>query len=129
MQATTVSISINARPDKIYKFVSAVRNGLKWGKTQCRSVKKAGGKWIMETPQGPVGIRIAKRNSLGILDHYIKPVGRGEVLVPIRVVPNGQGSEVIFTVFRQPWLSAKSYAGDIELVMKDLKCLKKLMEK
>ena len=83
----------------------------------------------METPQGPVGIRIAKKNSLGVLDHYIKPAGCGEVLVPVRVVLNGTGSEVIFTVFRQTGMSAKSYAGDIELVKKDLRTLKKVMER
>ena len=46
----------------------------------------------------------------------------------MRVVPNGQGSEVIFTVFQQPGMSDERLAVDIRLVKQDLGELKRLME-
>lgn len=82
----------------------------------------------METPQGKVKIRITGKNELGILDHYITPSTCAEILVPMRVVPNGTGSEVIFTVFRQPGMTDDSFSKDIGLVEQDLKSLKAVME-
>ena len=128
LKSKTVSISINCKPEKIYKFASDLRNFPEWAKTFCRAVKKSKGKWIVETPQGPVVIRLAKKNGFGILDHYISPSAGVEVFVPVRVVPNASGSEVIFTVFQQANMTNESFKNDIALVEKDLKRLKRVME-
>jgi len=124
----TLNISINCKPEKIYKFASNLSNFPQWAKTFCRSVKKSKGKWLIETPQGPIGVRLAKENKFGILDHYISPSAGKEVYVPLRVVPNASGSEVIFTVFQQPNMTNESFKKDIALVEKDLKNLKRVME-
>lgn len=127
---TTVNITINRDPKTVYKFISNLTNLPKWAKTFCRSIKKSNntmGECIIETPQGPVEIRIAPKNNFGIVDHYISPAEGKEVLVPLRVVPNGSGTEVIFTVFQQPHMSDESYKKDIELVKQDLKNLKEIM--
>ena len=62
------------------------------------------GEWIAETPQGQAKVRITEKMSLGILNHYVRllssPNIDEEVFVPMRVVQNGDGSEVIFTVFQ-----------------------------
>ncbi len=39
-----------------------------------------------------------------------------EVVVPMRVVPNGSGSEVLFTLFQLPDVSDEKCAEDIGLV-------------
>jgi hypothetical protein len=52
-----------------------------------------------------------------------------EVYVPMRVLRNGSGSEVIFTLFRLPDMSDEQYAEDMQLVERDLKALKELLEK
>jgi hypothetical protein len=40
--------------------------------------------------------RFVKRNEFGVLDHYVNPAPGVEVYVPMRVLANGSGSEVIF---------------------------------
>lgn len=127
LKSKTLSISINCNPEKIYKFVSNPENLPKWAKTFCRSIKKSNGKWVIETAQGPVGIRLVKKNVFRVLDHYISPSAGVEILVPMRVVPNGPGSEVIFTVFQQPDMSNENFKKDIALVKKDLKNLKRVI--
>lgn len=69
------------------------------------------------------------KNEFGIVDHYLISPKGAKVYVPMRVVPKGSGSEVIFTVFRQSWMTEKSFANDIGLVKQDLKYLKILMER
>jgi hypothetical protein len=46
------------------------------------------------------------------------PTGAGdEVHVPLRVVQNGTGSEVILTLYRQPAMDDERFAADIKLVI------------
>jgi hypothetical protein len=47
----------------------------------------------------------------------------------MRVVPNGDGSEFIFTLFRQPEMSEEKFAEDRAAVEEDLRTLKELLER
>jgi hypothetical protein len=47
----------------------------------------------------------------------------------MRLIVNGGGCELLFTLFREPGMSDERYAGDLEFVKKDLKGLKELLEK
>ena len=47
---------------------------------------------------------------------------------PMRVVPNGGGSEFVFTLIRQPAMSDGQFAKDKTAVEHDLKTLKDLLE-
>lgn len=51
-----------------------------------------------------------------------------EVYVPMRVVKNGNGSEVMLTVFQTPEMTDERYAEDIKTVEKDLNHLKTVIE-
>jgi hypothetical protein len=46
----------------------------------------------------------------------------------MRVVQNGEGSEVIFTLFQIVDMSDERFAEDIRMVEQDLKHLKSIME-
>ena len=128
IKSRTLSISIDSEPTRIYEFVSDPKNITKWAQGLGSSVRKAGDKWIVESPNGPAELRFSKRNEFGILDHYVKVSGQ-EIFVPMRVVSNGKRSEVFLTIFRQPKMTEKQFAEDIYLVEKDLKTLKNIMEK
>jgi hypothetical protein len=47
----------------------------------------------------------------------------------MRVVPNGSGSEVIFTLFQSPDMSEEEYSEDVRLVEHDLRTLKDVLER
>lgn len=128
LRSKTLSVSISCDPKKVYELVSNLENLPRWAKTFCLSIRRSNGEWTVETPQGPVKIRIAGKNDLGVLDHHVRPTAGAELFVPMRVVPNGSGSEVLFTLFRLPGVSDESYAEDMRLVEQDLRSLKSLME-
>lgn len=75
-----------------------------------------------------MNVRFAPPNDFGILDHYLKPNPNIEVFVPMRVVANGAGSEMIFTLFQQPGMSDGNFAKDMEMVKQDLQTLKEVLE-
>lgn len=94
-----------------------------------QSIKEQDGEWIVDTPQGSAKVRITKRNDYGVLDHYIFLPSGMEVFVPMRVVKNDKGSEVMLTIFQTLDMSEKKFAEDIGMVEKDLNNLNILEEK
>ena len=128
-ESRTLSVTIACPPRKVYEFVSNPENLPQWAAGLGKSVRKSGTGWVIETPQGPAQIRFAEKNDFGVLDHYVKLASGVEVYVPMRVVPNGSGSEVIFTLFKTPGMSDKQFAEDAEMVERDLKALKSILER
>lgn len=128
-ESRILNATIACPPRKVYEFVSNPENLPQWAAGLCKSVRKLDGGWIAETPQGPAKIRFAEKNALGVLDHYVTTAQGVEIYVPMRVVPNGSGSEVIFTLFRMPGMSDKQFAEDAGLVERDLKTLKSILER
>ncbi len=64
----------------------------------------------------------------GILDHVVEIAEDMQVYVPMRVVPNGEGSEVLFTLFRMPAMTEQRWENDLAMVKADLQRLKDVME-
>lgn len=125
-EARTVAVSIARPPEVVYAFVHDVRNLPRW--SFFTSVQDRGdGRWLVGTPQGEVELRMAERNDLGVVDHHVR-LASGEMLVPMRVVPNGDGSEVVFTVFRAPGMADDAFAADVAQVEYDLARLRDVLE-
>ncbi|MEI8175249.1 MAG: SRPBCC family protein [Candidatus Omnitrophota bacterium] len=129
MISRTLTITIDSPAARVYDFIRNPGNMPRWATTFCRSMKRVRGAWIIGTTQGPLKLRIAQKNRYGILDHYISQAGAAEVFVPLRVVPNGTGSEVIFTLFQRPGMTGKDFIKDAGLVRKDLRSLKRVLER
>lgn len=126
--AKTLSIYIARDPDRVYDFASTPENLPLWAGGLCKSIRQAGAEWLVETPMGEMRMRFAPRNDFRVLDHYVYTAAAAEVYIPMRVLAHGSGSEVIFTLFRQPDMSDEKYAEDADLVSQDLQRLKEVQE-
>ena len=73
-------------------------------------------------------IKFVGHNEFGVLDHYVNPPPGLQILNPMRVVANGSGSEVLFTLFQSPNMSEEKFAEDARLVERDLRTLKTILE-
>lgn len=128
LRSKTLSVSIACPPGRVYEFVLNPENLPRWATGFCRSVRKSEDGWIVETPDGPMKIKFVGRNDFGVLDHCVTVRPGIEILNPMRVVPNGSGSEVIFTLFQSPDVSDGKFAEDAGLVERDLRALKEALE-
>jgi hypothetical protein len=54
--------------------------------------------------------------------------GRPDVVVPTRMIPNGDGTEVELILFRQPGMTDADFKRDARMVKADLAALKALLE-
>lgn len=124
----TLSVSIDCESKKAYEFISNPENLPKWVKGLCRSIRKSNGEWIVETPNGPMKFRFAGKNDFGVLDHFVRPPSGAEIYVPMRIVPNGSQSEILFTLFQPAEMPAEKLAEDMRLVEDDLNHLKRTLE-
>jgi hypothetical protein len=128
MKSRTMNTSINSNPQIVYDFVSNLENLPRWASNTFPSIKEVNGEWVVDTSQGQNKVMLAERNNFGILDHYVKLTSGVKVYVPMRVVKNGDGSEVMLTVFQTPEMTDERYAEDIKTVEKDLNHLKTIIE-
>ena len=112
----------------IYEYASNPANIPEWAPGLGSAVEKVDGRWFVETGMGRVGVAFAERNELGVLDHDVT-LPSGEVVHnPMRVMPDGAGSEVEFVLRRRPDMTDEDFDRDESLVQADLTRLKHILE-
>lgn len=127
--AKHISVSIDLSAAQVYEFASNPENLPKWAGGLGGSINRINGEWIAEASMGKVKIAFAQKNEFGVLDHDVMLESGAKFYNPMRVFPNDDGSELVLTLYRQPGISDQKFAEDAELVEKDLKRLKTLLEK
>jgi hypothetical protein len=78
---------------------------------------------------GTVKVKFAEKNKFGVLDHDVTLPSGVKVYNPMRVLPNNDGSELVFMLYRRPDMSDQEFAADAKAVENDLAKLKTLLEK
>jgi hypothetical protein len=124
-----VSVSISRSADEVYNFVSSPQNLPLWAGGLSGSIKNVNGDWVAESPMGSVKIRFADKNRFGILDHDVTLPSGETFYNPMRVVSNGDGSELVFTLYQRTGMSDRDFKKDEEQIKTDLERLKTLIEK
>lgn len=123
-----ISVFIDRPPEAVYAFASNPENLPQWATGLSGSIKNVHGEWIADSPMGKVKIRFVEANTLGVLDHEVVLESGVRIWNPMRVVARGNGSEIIFTLFRQPDMSDEKFSEDAQWVEQDLMRLKGLLE-
>lgn len=122
-----ISISIERTVDEVYKFTSNPANFPMWVEF-IDSITKKNSIWLAGTDLGNLKIEITPQNEFGIVDHQVTLPDGTIVDNPMRVMANGEGCELIFTLFWTPGRSEEEFKQDAKAVERDLKRLKKLLE-
>lgn len=128
LESTTLSVSISRNWYEVYEAIWRPEDFPKWASGLSKSLlTREGDVWTAEGPEGPVTITFTGHNVFGIMDHSVT-LGDGTIIyVPLRVIRNGDGAEVLLTLFRQPGMSEVQYAADAEWIKRDLLALKALV--
>jgi hypothetical protein len=129
IESRTLSVRIDQPFARVYDFLVDPANWNKWAFGLGKSLRRSDGGWIADSDGGILKVGFTARNQYGVLDHtVIRPSG-GQVYVPMRLITNGSGCELLFTLFREPGATDKRYNDDANFVQRDLNRLKELMEK
>jgi carbon monoxide dehydrogenase subunit G len=127
-RSAVVHISILAPPKSVIAFLSDMENWKTWAPWVHSVTRFSGGDWKLETEAGPMKVRFVEPNSLGVLDHEVTVASGMVVLNSMRVLPNGDGSELVMVVFQSPRVSTEQFDRDVQAVTDDLARLKPAAE-
>ncbi len=122
-----MSTGIAVDPATVYGYASDPANLPSWAPGMVKSIEKVGANWVAQTPLGQVIFRFIAANDLGVLDHDVELSGN-TFHNPMRVVPNGAGSEVLFTLIQLPGVTDEQFQQDMDTVRADLNKLRTILE-
>lgn len=126
-RSETVSVSIAATPAAVYAFAADPLNLPDWAPAFVKSIERQRDAWLARTTLGDARFRFAPANPFGVLDHDVE-LPEGRFHNPMRVVPNGEGAEVMFTLMQLPGIVDEQFAADMQTVRSDLLRLKRILE-
>lgn len=126
-RAHTVSVTIAVDPKTAYAYASNPANLPAWAPGFVKSIAQQGSRWIAQTTLGDITFRFAPPNDFGVLDHEVQLPG-GTFHNPMRVIPNGTGSEVLFTLLQLPGTSDEQFQQDRDTILADLNTLRTVLE-
>ncbi|GAA1836596.1 SRPBCC family protein [Pseudonocardia ailaonensis] len=126
--STHVAVQIDAPASEVYAFVADPTTLPRWASGLASAqVELRAGRWIADSPMGQVEVEFVPRNDFGILDHDVT-LPSGEVVTnPVRVLPNEDGCDVLFTVRQRPGMSDDEVARDVRTVRGDLETLARIL--
>lgn len=123
-----LSISIDLPAAVVYDFASDPVHLPAWASGLGDTIDQVNGEWIAQSPMGPIVFAFVERNDFGVLDHFVTTDDGNVFYNPMRVIADGEASEVIFTLRRQPGTSDEEYNSDRAAITTDLAKLKDLLE-
>ena len=126
-RAHTVSVGIEVDAGTAYAYASDPANLPTWAPGFVRSMERKGDHWVADTTLGEARFRFAPRNDLGVLDHDVE-LPAGTFHNPMRVIPNGEGCEVMFTLLQLPEITDEQFKSDMDTVRADLNKLRTVPE-
>jgi hypothetical protein len=129
VESRVITVRVDRPFDKVYEFLVDPANWNQWAFGLGRNIRHSPGGWIADSDNGIARVQFTPRNTFGVVDHtVIRPSGQ-RVHVPMRLIANGSGCELLFTLFREPNMSDAQFASDARFVQRDLDGLKTLLEK
>src|SRR5262245_28353982 len=102
MRANSQSVSIEASPRRVLRFLADPANLPRWAVGFAKSIRQADGRWLVQTGSGETPIRIVADEATGVVDFWMSPAPGVEALAASRVIPRGDCSEYVFTQFQLP---------------------------
>lgn len=127
--AVTLSATLQTPPDEVYAFIIDPRNLPQWALGLAKSVEQRDGEWVVDSGQGEWTVEFAEHNGFRVADHLVTLPDGTKQLNPMRVLANGLGSEVQFTVFRGEVDTDEAWAALQATIQADLDALGPALER
>lgn len=121
--AVTLSATLSTPPDEVYAYVIDPRNLPEWAAGLAKSVEQREGQWVVDSGAGEWIVEFAEHNGFRVADHLVTLPDGTKQLNPMRVLANGLGSEVLFTVFRGEVDSDEDWTALQATIQADLEAL------
>jgi Polyketide cyclase / dehydrase and lipid transport len=126
MRAETRSITIQAPPDAVLRFVADPFNLPRWAPGFAPSVHERDGLWFIAGDSGEREIIVTASPELGTFDLW--PASDPRRGIRTRVIPNGDGSDYVFTLLLDDGIEPDALADQLRVVEQELAALRQLLQ-
>ena len=128
MRSHTHTITIDASRDHVLDVLADATNLPAWAPNFASAIRPDGDGWIVGEGAGEIRLELPVDRELGTTDLLLTlPDGRRRA-VYMRTLPNGDGAEVLFTLFHSDSRSDDDVARQNAEVAEELRRLKALCE-
>lgn len=129
LQTRHLSVTIGRSLEDVVDFLSKPENLAHWAQGLGEEFIATGdGGWQISLDGQTMTLRFAPSNDFGVFDHTLTTNDGKTFMNPMRAFANGDGTEVVFTLFRRPEMTDEDYARDAEWIIRDLARLKRYLE-
>ncbi len=122
-----LSTHVDRPADEVYAYVSDPARLPEWAAGLSSGIEERDGRWFATSPMGDVEVRFAPQNPYGVADHDVTLPDGSVTSNPLRVLPDGSGSEVVFTLRRAPGTTDEAFEADEAAIRADLASLARLL--
>jgi hypothetical protein len=122
----TRSISIAADPAEVLAFLADPHNLPRWAPAFARSVTERDGQLLVDTGEGELPISLSVSPEKGTVD--VLSAAEPRVGAFSRVLPNGDGSEYLFTLLFAPDADETAVQAQLAVVDQELEIVRALCE-
>jgi Polyketide cyclase / dehydrase and lipid transport len=122
----TRSISIAADPAEVLAFLAEPQNLPRWAPAFARSVTERDGQLLVDTGQGELPISLSVSRERGTVD--VLSAAKPRMGAFSRVLPNGDGSEYLFTLLFAPDTDETAVEAQMAVVDQELEAVRALCE-
>jgi hypothetical protein len=127
MTSQDIAVAIDRPAAEVAGYAREPGNLPAWAAGLAAGIEEADGRWFASSPMGQVEVRFTS-DEPGVLDHDVV-LPTGEVVHnPLRVLDDGDGCRVVFTLHRRPGMTDEEYADDAAAVAADLSRLRRTLE-
>ena len=127
-RAATRSITIEASPAVVYAFLADPRNLPLWAVGFCRSIRPDGeNRWLVTTVSGEIPMSYETNETAATIDFRFSPAPGVDATACSRVLPNGHGSEYVFTQFQLDGIPNDAFESQVRALTEELQVLRGLM--
>lgn len=124
-----ISVAIERSPAGVIALLRNVANWPRWASGLGDTFSQGDdGEIRIEMADGPMTLRIVGAPDFGVFDHVVTAADGRTFYNPLRVLPNGDGSEVVFTLYRMRDADDAAFERDAAWIARDLATLKQLLE-
>ena len=120
MRSETVTTVLAAPPERVFDYMSDVRNLPRWATEFARELRREGDRWIVRNNLGELVFEIRSDERTGVIDMLAGPTPDELAVFPTRVVelPGGQ-TAYSFTMFQAPGMPDELFESQHESLRRE----------
>lgn len=124
MRTDTQSVRLEGDHNHVFRFLADADNLPRWAVGFCRSIARDGDRWIVQTANGEVGLRMVTDEETGVIDFHMSPTPDVEASAFSRLVPLGDSVLYVFTQVQPPGMPDDVFDGQVTALGEELEVLR-----